>query len=252
MGYFYFDDSIHDDAGFITGCLVYSEEDLNTKVYNALLKCGLDPEKDEHKSGKRIFGNDKLMQLRSEIFGISGLSKIALTFVPRNKRESLFIHGLNLYYKVVENNDLPKSGNKIFFDQGIFEQKEYSKNIPIKYGELFCHQDSKLTRGIQVADFLAHICSMMLKEKLGLLKKSIPAGENSGYDPEMMIDIGFTFWASIRYQYFQGLKDVSEESAARGHMNVKDYGLLISDDFEPELKEKIQERFEYNYLGCIH
>lgn len=93
---------------------------------------------------------------------------------------------------------------------------------------------------------------MMLKEALGLIKKSIKAGNNSGYDPETMIEIGFLMWASIRYLFFQSQDGVDPEHAFVGYTNVEDYGLLISDSFNKELEEVIRCRFSTNYLGCIH
>jgi len=99
MGYFYFDESIHKDGGFITGCMVYSRYDLNPEVTNAIIKCGLDPEHDEHKSGNRINGNIRLINLREELFSIARKVKIGLAFVPTNERNSLFYYGMKLFQK---------------------------------------------------------------------------------------------------------------------------------------------------------
>jgi len=93
---------------------------------------------------------------------------------------------------------------------------------------------------------------MMLKESLGLLKKSLKAGENSGYPPDTMIDIGFSMWASIRYLFFQSQDGIDEEKAMYGYTNVGEYGLVISDSFNSDLRERINDIFSSNYLGCIH
>ena len=37
----------------------------------------------------------------------------------------------------------------------------------------------------QLADLVAHTCAVMLLAELGLVKKTVKAGENSGYDPTM-------------------------------------------------------------------
>jgi hypothetical protein len=117
---------------------------------------------------------------------------------------------------------------------------------------LFLKQDSKKIKGIQLADLFAHTVSMMLKDQMGLLRKTIKAGEHSGYDPEMQIELGFAMWASIRYLFFQSQKGIEKERALSGYTNVADYGLLVSSEFSDEMKKHIYGRFSSNYLGCIH
>jgi hypothetical protein len=232
---------------------VYSENDLNDQITEAISESGLNPNIDEHKSGIRIAGNQKRIDLRDRLFCIASTTRIGLTFVPRNERNSLFIHGIRLINKIIDANQLTDLEYNVYFDEGITNQSDFDNNQElIAKLNLNLNQDSKKVKGIQLADLLAHTSSMMLKEALGLIKKSIKAGNNSGYDPETMIEIGFLMWASIRYLFFQSQDGVDPEHAFVGYTNVEDYGLLISDSFNKELEEVIRCRFSTNYLGCIH
>jgi hypothetical protein len=254
MGYFYFDESIHQQAGFITGCAIYSDSDLNQEVANAIEQSGLNRIIDEHKSGIKIAGDENRLTLRDKLFSIfQDKTKFGLTFVSTEEREILFNYGLKLIEKIIKKNKLSSQFHEVFFDEGISNQKAFKVNHEL-LAKINIHvgQDSKIIRGIQIADLISHTCSMMLKESLGLLNKGIKAGENSGYPPESLIEIGFTMWATIRYNFFQGEAGVDPTKALHGFTNVADYGLLISESFNPVLREAIQKKFASNYLGCIH
>jgi hypothetical protein len=54
MGYFYFDESIHQRGDFILGAWVYSNDDLSPQVLHAIEVTGLIPGVDEFKSGRRM------------------------------------------------------------------------------------------------------------------------------------------------------------------------------------------------------
>jgi hypothetical protein len=68
--------------------------------------------------------------------------------------------------------------------------------------KLFLEVDSIKVKGIQLADLVAHTFATMLLEQLGLVDKKVKAGENSGYDPDLEIELGFELWASIRYNNY--------------------------------------------------
>ena len=119
-----------------------------------------------------------------------------------------------------------------------------------------CHfeQDSKFVRGIQLADLTAHTCSIMLKECLGLVSKKIKAGENSGYDPETEIDLGFELWASIRYSIFRSRVNSlgADPLLINASFDVEPFGLFISEQCSEELASNARARSSMVYLGCIH
>jgi hypothetical protein len=124
------------------------------------------------------------------------------------------------------------------------------------YEQFNCYfeQDSRIVCGLQLADLVAHTCSIMLLESLGLVTKTVKAGENSGYDPDLDIELGFELWASLRYNFFS--KPAPHPDTWRDQsdyrVEVKGVGLYVSDSCPELLKEKALDRFGEMYLGCIH
>jgi hypothetical protein len=110
--------------------------------------------------------------------------------------------------------------------------------------------------GIQVADLVAHWLGLMLLEQMGMISKKVRAGENSGYEPDLEIELGFEFWASLRYQFFKApdSKAGPDSDSLVGELvfDVENYGLYISDRCDPPLREAARARFGECYMGCIH
>lgn len=139
----------------------------------------------------------------------------------------------------------------------MFNSKEKAEQLIYQLN--FCdskfhlEQNSLLIKGIQLADLAAHVSSIQLKNALGLVKKKVKAGENSGYDPHQEIELGFEMWAIIRYAFFNNgstiLKDDSIEYAT---VKVEPHGLYISNFCDNHLTETARNKFGNVYLGCIH
>lgn len=149
---------------------------------------------------------------------------------------------------------------RVFLDQGIYKNQnddDYNSLTSMLNAEkidLNIEQDSKVIKGIQLADLVAHTCSIMMKESLGLINKTIKAGNNSGYDPDTDIEIGFEMWAGIRYNFFSTPPPHPDEweSQLDCVATVEKKGLFISDSCKTKIKEEGKIRFGAMYLGCIH
>ena len=117
-------------------------------------------------------------------------------------------------------------------------------------------EDSKLQLGIQLADLAAHTCGTMMKDSLGLISKSLPAGENSGYDPDLPIELGFLMFASLRYsflgEYSDGLNWETDDYIKLRTIHTERYGLVIDPDLNDAQWLAAENRFGSIYLGCIH
>jgi hypothetical protein len=92
----------------------------------------------------------------------------------------------------------------------------------------------------------------MLLGTLGLLPKLVKAGPNSGYDPDLVVELDFELWASVRYQFFNGGLPTKVESNEAMVVNVEPYGLHIAESCSPKLREAALARFGEQYWGCIH
>ncbi len=115
-------------------------------------------------------------------------------------------------------------------------------------------QDSKLVPGLQLADLIAHTCSMMLLEKLGLITKLIKVGPNSGYDPDLQVELGWALWASVRYAFFHGGSKygIDDDPVDFMTVDVAGYGLFIDKSCDPRVAAAALNLFGKCYLGCIH
>ena len=149
--------------------------------------------------------------------------------------------------------------HKVFVDQGITVSgaaRETFDDGPGALCELHLNQDSRLIGGIQLADLAAHSMSVMLLEQLGLVKKMVKAGENSGYDPELDIELGFELWASFRYSFFKAPQPkpgpIPDDPVGELMFDVESYGLHIAASCDEKLREAALLRFGECYLGCIH
>lgn len=158
---------------------------------------------------------------------------------------------------LVERNDLPGSHVAVF-DEGVFasvaqaERMLATSGLASRVVPVF-EADSKVNGGLQVADLVAHCCGRMLYEYRADVKKMVKAGENSGYDPELELELEFELWAGLRYHWFCGeAKDRPADLPASWLVAVEGHGLHISDSCSAELRAAALARFGRMYLGCIH
>lgn len=257
MGFFYFDESIQQRAGFIIGAFVYSETDLTPPVFEAIATAGLQPGVDEFKSGARMDGRPEHANAREALRGLLQSLRIGLVVVPAGGRGDLGTEALAGLDKIIRANELTTSGHRVYFDEGITVESRLVENFVARIGvpcEIFLSQNSKSVGGIQVADLAAHSMGVMLLEHLGHLKKTVKAGENSGYDPDLDIELGFELWASLRYAFFKASQPIPGPEDPLGDLmfDVENYGLHVAPSCDDALHTAALERFGECYLGCIH
>lgn len=259
MGHFYFDETIQERGGFIIGAFVYSPNDVTPEVYSAIEHVGLRPGVDEFKSGTRMDRNPKQAVLRKRLIEILAHTRVGLVVVPATERALLGHHAILGLQKILSANDLAQQRHSVFLDQGITVDKAFCKESLGESDalcEIYQSQDSKLIGGIQLADLTAHLLGGMLLESLGLMSKLVRAGENSGYDPDLEIELGFELWATLRYQFFKAPQPnpgaIPDDPIGDLIFDVEHYGLHISDSCSQSLKEAALQRFGTCYLGCIH
>jgi hypothetical protein len=259
-GFIYYDDSKHPDSGFYLGAFIYSDKDLNNIISEYISICGLNPNKEEFKSRLRKDKNPEQIELRGYLKKLIGDVRIFVVISAPNEND-FKISSENALINLIENNTNElKPELNIFFDQGIFRNGndadiQYRVNkLEFNSVKLNIEQDSIKIKGIQLADLVAHTCSIMLKESLGLIRKTIKVGDNSGYDPDTDIEIGFEMWAGVRYNFFSTPPPHPDEwdSQLDCVAKVDEKGLFISNNCSDKVKVKGNERFREMYLGCIH
>ena len=260
MGFFYFDESVHPKCRFILGAFAYSEDSLDGPVSDALRQSGLTPGVDEFKSGAHMDDNPRQVLTRSFLKSVfCKHCRIGIVVAPDSPRLLIgqeALHGLN---KILATASFHSSSHEVFFDQGIFA----SAGAGQREAEITCNghpcsfhfeQDSRKILGLQVADLVAHTCATMLLAQLGLVKKTVKAGPNSGYDPDADMPLEFELWAGLRYNFFATGPPPydSWKSQLDFKVDVESKGLHVSSSCDESVKNAALSRFGSMYLGCIH
>lgn len=258
MGQFYIDDSVHDEAGFIIGACVYTDIDINEKIIDIIKSCGFDPDSFEYKSSANYSKEPEKAKVRGRLKELLADScKLGIVVIPRTIREQLGVECIKAVRQFIDRNKGVKKPIIVYLDQGMFTSKDKAEQLIASINFTDCtfylEQNSIAIKGIQLADLAAHISSIQLKDALGLVTKMVKAGDNSGYDPELDIDLGFEMWATIRYTFFnEGSKLYADDPIAGAILKVEPYGLYISDLCDKNLSNIARTKFGDIYLGCIH
>lgn len=257
MANLYFDESIRSNGGFIIGAIVISNKDLSSLIRSQWENMGLNPSNDEYKSSTIKINNEISIQQRKYIINLLQYSRLALVVLPINDRKKLGNYCSNLVFQLFKTKVLPDEEHKLYVDENVFIEKEIRVKLKDWRVSLYLNCDSKKEAGIQLADHASHALGGMLLEEMGVINKKVKAGENSGYHPEEMLDLGFELWASLRYalignnQYIEGLSPLPDDPA-NPYFMVDGYGLYIADTCPKDLAKAAINRFSINYLGCIH
>lgn len=256
MKYIYFDESIQDKGGFIIGGFVCTRENPQNYIGALLEEKGFDPNKEEFKSSTLFNKYPKMIDVRSNLKQyLSRKCQIGLMILPRKNREDLGREAIKGLCQLMNNNQLGGDLD-INFDQGVFKSVKAGNDIIKQYEFQGCtfniEQDSIKVRGIQLADLVAHTCSIMLLDQMALNSKKVKAGNNSGYDPDMDIELSFELWVSIRYNFFCRRKENVNDERLLPYYDVEPYGLYISSLCDETLSMNARGRFGESYLGCIH
>lgn len=254
MGHLYFDESIHERAGFIVGACVYSLRDLTPEVHQLWAEQGLDPATFEYKSSTPKARDQAAQTHRSQIHSLLHEARISLVVCPAVDRRSLGSHAIALVRQLVATGSIPAAPYTLYLDDNISLSQHERDAVQSYDVTALVRQDSRAVGGLQVADHAAHSLSGMLLEEMGLLKKMIRAGPGSGYDPDLMIELGFEMWASLRYSLIVGPNNASidDDQLVMATFPMDGYGLYIAPSCSDELREHAISRFGTNYVGCIH
>jgi hypothetical protein len=257
VAYLYFDESIRERGGFIIGALVVSEIDLTPAVNDEWRRLGLDPAVAEYKSSNLKRDSPTGVDQRSAMVWLLFQSKLALVVAPMHDRSHLGEHCASLISQLHNAAELGAGPHSLYLDQNIKLSQKSRETLVNRGYSLHTNSDSRKIAGIQVADHAAHALGGMLLEELGILKKMVRAGEESGYDADQLLELGFELWASLRYAligrkgHVDGMSHLTDDPDSP-YFAVDGVGLWIAPTCSKELSESAIARFGVNYLGCIH
>jgi hypothetical protein len=259
VGFLYFDDSNHPNRGFSVGTFVFAPDDPTVVIGEALSKHGFRPGLDEFKSSAIMSNGSHAAALRNELRRIIR-QKCRLAVVVATRRAELGPEALHLLTKMAKHDSLRLEIHDVYFDQGLFSSvsqgdREVQRRGGLEQFRFHFEQNSTRVVGIQLADLASHTCAIMLAQELGFVSKQVRVGDNSGYDPEMLIDIGFELWAEIRCNFLccPPFREVTELDDPRYlTADVRPYGLHIAKSATEILQGAADRRFGSTFFGCIH
>ena len=251
MGFIFFDDSKHPEAGFCLGAFVYLNNDPSDQIDEILRQQGLVPGVDEYKSRLPKNGAKAQVVIREELRKMLALTASISVAVAPTAAE-LGAAGLALLEQMLQHPTIRGADHIVAFDQGLFPSAPARSCAQSIGGLSSCtfhfEQDSRTARGIQLADLAAHTCAVMLKDALGLVTKTVKLGHAEGYEEGTEFELGWDLWAGIRYGFLHGEALDSADPA----MVDSRPGLYVSPTAGERLRAAAFECFGSLYLGCIH
>lgn len=257
MAYLYLDDSKHHRFGFSLAAFVICETDPTEYVSSVFRAFGYNPKEFEYKSSARMAGDRRLQDLRDALKSFIGTHcKVAVCVVDGDKR--LGPAALSLLASALDHPRLDGQSHKVFFDEGLFQSINAATSLvdgEAAFGRCEFHfeQDSRMHLGVQLADIVAHTCSMMLLETLGhIVKKVILDMPGDSIYDGLEVELGFEMWAGIRYAFLAQNKPNPKDDDDLAIVDVYPWGLFIDESVSEEISDAAMKRFGENYLGCIH
>jgi hypothetical protein len=141
---------------------------------------------------------------------------------------------------------------ELYIDEGILDNQalaEVNQLEVIGNAQICC---SQAVHGIQLADLVAGLCGVRLREEISGEPKMLMYGEDCGYDPPIEADLGSELWAALRFKMLHAPDAFGEDMSGRAMFPTHGYGFLTSRKCSNSLQEKADRVFGAVYLGCIH
>src|SRR5689334_3468271 len=124
MVLFFFDESIHDYAGFILGAWVAFSASPDELLSIRLREVGVSESLEFH-SAVRMAADAETRKLRDAMrSALLPDAKIAVAIVPRQEREALGLHALHSLKQTLELNRLTNLTHHFYLDEGLLRQRE--------------------------------------------------------------------------------------------------------------------------------
>ena len=243
------DESIQHELGYICIGFAYCESSPDELIKEALLRAGLSPGVDEFKSGANMAGSPRLHKLREEMYSIAlSECRIGLYIAPISERRSLLTHVAGIASRLVELHGLERP-QEVFVDQGIRGNVVRTEAI-----NLVQNCDSRVVFGVQLADFVAYHCSLLLKATATGRSKSIRIDDTPHPLAGELVDLDWIVRTDFRRNFFVLEKDIDFEGEWTMDdlmFQLEDVGAFFSPDLDPSIQEAARTTFGFMYYGCV-
>ncbi|MEQ3438788.1 DUF3800 domain-containing protein [Stenotrophomonas maltophilia] len=240
------DESIHKDLDLICVSFVHSTEDPHPDIERALKHAGLEPGLDEYKSGVRMVGKPHLHGLRDAIGAIAMGCRFAVYVAPLSELARLQASVVDVGTSIVRANSLAKP-QSLFLDEGMAGRYSCDPS------ELVVHAgcDSKHRLGIQLADYVAYHCALLLKTRLTGVVKNHKMDDTPHPLAGEEVPLDWLVRTEMRRQFFHEPRDFERIEGDDWFFKVSGYGFFSSPDLSTEVRDAAQATFDEMYLGCV-
>lgn len=244
----YFDETVHDQNGFLILAYVICQSDPQDDLARVLSSHMVE----EFHSLEKMQGNEKAQKLRREI----------RLYLNRKCRWGVFVLPCSVRWTLSE--ELPGvisqlvdtcqrvDAVSVYMDEGIVKESDLQLLREATGIERLNLCKSHEVYGIQLADLVAALCGVRLREAISQKPKMLQYGQESGFDPPIEAELGYELWASLRYSMHHDPTPLGEDMPEMAEFQTSGYGLFVSDKCSPELRYAANKLFGRVYLGCIH
>lgn len=243
----YIDESIHDKYGFILIAYVLCAKDPRDELQKILSHHGLA----EFHASEKIRKNKAMQEVRQNFLSYINLNcKWGVMILPNNNRFTLLSDLLSMLSEM-QKNGLVESSD-LYLDEGIITKQDLPEIEKIEFVHSVKICNSVIVHGIQLADLVAALCGVRLREEIGQNAKFLQYGADSGYDPPIEAEIGYELWASLRYSMLHAPTAFGEGMPSMAMYPTYGYGFFLSGNCSDDLRKKADKTFGAIYLGCMH
>jgi len=244
----YIDETVHEQYGFLILAYVLCPSDPQDDLACVLASNTAE----EFHALEKMHGNDRAQKLRGEM----------RSYVNWNCRWGVFVLPSSVRWNLAD--ELPwfisnlmgscssTDAVSVYMDEGIVKENQRQSIREATGIEQLELCKSHEMNGIQLADLVAALCGVRLREEISQKPKMLQYGDESGFDPPIQAELGYELWASLRYSMHRESTPLGEDIPEMAEFPTIGYGLFISDKCSQRLRDAAEKLFGRVYLGCIH
>lgn len=245
--YVFIDESIHSDHDFMLLSFVICQQDPQEELCKILNEFGLL----EFHACEKMDGNQLMQHMRKAFIEfIFHNARWGVFILPSNARHKIF-HDFSFLIAHIEKL-LGDRWLNIFVDEGVAKRSEIFQVKLKNNASKIVISDSSIVKGVQLADLVAALCGVRLREKISGNAKILTYGAESGYEPPIKAELGFELWAKLRYMMCRGDMPIGNSKIEIATFPTIDSGLLLSDQLPERISTIARKTFGQLYLGCIY
>ena len=243
----YIDESIHNECGFMLLSYILCGKNPHEDIERIISRYGVR----EFHACTNMGKNLDMQKLRSDLTEyVNSKCKWGVLVLLDDKRYTLLPDILQLFSEM-QNNGFEGPAD-VFLDEGLLALRDLTvlEKLEFIHRAQICSSHTVL--GIQLADLIAALCGVRLKEAISGQQKILTYGKESGFDPPIEAELGFELWASLRYSMLHAPDAMGEDMPGMAMFPTHGYGFVSSPSCSENLRAKAEKIFGAVYLGCIH